>query len=318
VSKILVTGATGFIGNSLVPVLVKSGHIVRCSVWRKSNSIQAEQIIVNNLVEQMDWTEALNDIDIVIHLAARVHYTNENILSSSEEYYKVNSLATKNFAEQAAKKGVKRFIFLSSIKVNGEFSLENKPFTEESSMNARDPYALSKLYAESYLQKISCDTGMQIVILRPPLVYGPNVKANFLNLIKLVDQGWPLPFAKLKNKRSLIYIDNLISAICAVITDKKAANQLFLVSDDESWTLSELVRALGEGLNRRTKLFSVPVVFLIWMLNILRRGHISSRLFTSLEVSNNKIKTQLGWIPPVRSKDGIVITAKWYQYECNS
>ncbi|KTD47607.1 UDP-glucose 4-epimerase family protein [Legionella quateirensis] len=317
-SKILITGATGFIGRSLVPALVSAGHDVRCAVWQKVDGLNAEQVVINKLEEQIDWSEALEGIDIVVHLAARVHIMKENAQSSLDEYCKVNSIATKNFAEQAARHHVKRFVFLSSIKVNGESTDAHSPFSEESKVQPDDPYAKSKLYAEHYLQDISKQTGMQIVILRPPLVYGPGVKANFLKMLHMVQRGWPLPFANVSNKRSFIYIDNLISAIVSVMEHPDAANQLYLVSDNDAWSLAELLTILSDEMNVNLKLFHIPVNFLAFMFKLIGLKSLNSRLFGSLEVSNHKIKSQLGWMPPVTSQEGLKITAAWYRYDHNS
>lgn len=314
-SRILITGATGFVGKNLVPVLMALGHEVRCAVWQKNDALRAEQIEINKLEEHIDWSEALENIEIVIHLAARVHIMTEE-RSSLEKFCKVNSTATQKFAQQAAEQGVKRFIFLSSIKVNGEFSTLNNPFTEESPTQPQDPYAQSKLVAEHYLEQINQKTKMQTVILRPPLVYGPGVKANFLKMLDLVQKGWPLPFARILNKRSFLYIDNLISAIILVTEHPKAANQLYLVADNESWSLSELLSTLANAMNSSLKLFDIP--FIKFIFKILRLKNLNMRLFSSLELDNSKIKAQLGWEPPIEAQEGLKRTVAWYQNEHSS
>ncbi|KGP63650.1 NAD-dependent dehydratase [Legionella norrlandica] len=317
-TKVLVTGATGFIGSSLVPVLVAAGYDVRCAVWQKNKYMLAEQVEINKLEEVPDWTEALEGVDIVIHLAARVHIMKDDALSSLNEYCKVNSIATKNFAEQAAKHKVKRFVFLSTIKVNGEVSLAHSPFSEESTVQPTDPYAQSKLNAECYLQEISRNSGMEVVILRPPLVYGPGVKANFLKLLSMVQKGWPLPFASINNKRSFIFIDNLISAILTVMTHPQAANQLYLVADNESWSLAELLSILAQSMKVDLRLFRFPASLLAGLFKISGMSGLNTRLLGSLEVNNKKIISELGWLPPVNSSEGLKKTAVWYQYEYNS
>jgi nucleoside-diphosphate-sugar epimerase len=317
-TKILVTGATGFVGRSLMPALIKEGYEVRCAVSQKVDYFQTEQVVINRLENQSDWSEALQGIDTVIHLAARVHIMQETSTSSLDEYCKVNSLATKNLAEQAAHHGVKRFIFLSSIKVNGEATAKGFPFTEESIAQPEDPYGQSKLNAEHYLHTISQNTGMQIVILRPPLIYGAGVKANFLKMLKLVDKGLPLPFGKVQNRRSFIYIDNLISAICAVIEAPEAANQVYLVADDDSLSLAHLMDLIAKEMKVKLRLLGVPVNLLTFSLKLLGLKNLSTRLLGSLEVSNSKIKSQLGWKPPVSSAEGLGRTVKWYKYESNS
>ncbi len=317
-AKILVTGATGFVGRSLVPALLKAGHKVRCAVSQKVDSLQTEQVVIDRLENQKDWSEALQGIDTIIHLAARVHIMNDKSKSPLDEYCKVNSLATKNLADQAAEHGVKRFIFLSSIKVNGESTAKGFPFTEESIAEPEDPYGQSKLNAEQYLHSISQSTKMKIVILRPPLIYGAGVKANFLKLLKLVDRGLPLPFGKVQNRRSFIYIDNLTSAICAVIDAPEAANQVYLVADDDSLSLAHLMDLIAKEMKVKSRLIAVPVNVLTCCLKLLGLKNLSSRLLGSLEVSNSKIKSQLGWNPPVSSVEGLGRTVKWYQYESKS
>ncbi|MFO2887927.1 NAD-dependent epimerase/dehydratase family protein, partial [Legionella pneumophila serogroup 1] len=294
-AKILITGATGFIGRSLVPALLSEGHDVRCAVLQLDSTLQAEQIVINNLEVHTDWTDALRNVEIVIHLAARVHIMKEYATSSLDEYCKINSIATKNFVEQAAQNNVKRFIFLSTIKVHGEFSQNNLPFSEDCRTQPEDPYAKSKLYAEQFIQEICQNARMEFVILRPPLVYGPYVKANFLRILQLVDKKWPLPFGSIYNKRTFIYIDNLVSAISAVVSEPSAANQVYLVADDCSWSLTQLVQTLSRKMNTKLFLIPIPVQILIFLFKLCGLKNINTRLFSSLEVSNEKIKSQLGW-----------------------
>lgn len=317
-AKILITGATGFIGRSLVSALLSEGHDVRCAVLQLDSTLQAEQIVINNLEVHTDWTDALRNVEIVIHLAARVHIMKEYATSSLDEYCKINSIATKNFVEQAVQNNVKRFIFLSTIKVHGEFSQNNLPFSEDCRTQPEDPYAKSKLYAEQFIQEICQNARMEFVILRPPLVYGPYVKANFLRILQLVDKKWPLPFGSIYNKRTFIYIDNLVSAISAVVSEPSAANQVYLVADDCSWSLTQLVQTLSRKMNTKLFLIPIPVQILIFLFKLCGLKNINTRLFSSLEVSNEKIKSQLGWTPPVSSIDGLEKTVKWYQNEYNT
>ncbi|BCA94923.1 NAD dependent epimerase/dehydratase [Legionella antarctica] len=315
-SKVLVTGGTGFIGKKLISALILAGHDVRCAVSRKVEELNVEQVVINKIELQDDWSEVLQGIDTVIHLAARVHIMDKN--PSLDEYYKVNTIPTKNLAEQAAQHQVKRFIFLSTIKVNGEFTLNNAPFTEESDIHPEDPYAHSKLSAENHLNSIRQNTSMETVILRFPLVYGPGVRANFLKMLKLVNKGWPLPFGRINNKRSFVYIDNLISAICNVLTAPQAANQTYLVADDESWSLPALMGHLAKEMDVKVRLLPVPASLLAFAFRVFGLKDLNSRLFGSLEVSNSKIKSQLGWVPPVSSQDGLGKTAKWFKSEYSS
>lgn len=314
--KILVTGATGFVGRSLVPALIQAGYQVRCAVTHKIDWLLAEQILIERLEEQADWTELLNGIDVVIHLAARVHVMKEKSASPLEDFCKINSIATKKLAEQAAKIGVKRFVFLSTVKVNGEFTQIGNPFTEQCIPNPQDYYGQSKLYAEQHLLSISKNTTMQVVILRPPLIYGPRVKANFLKIMGLVNTRLPLPFAKINNKRHFIYIENLISAICCVIENPKAANQVFLVADDTALSLTQLIKLIAKGMDTRVRLLPIYTGVLTTIFKCLGLTNLSLRLLGTLEVSNNKIKTELSWSPPVSSEEGVAKTAKWYK--CNT
>lgn len=313
-NNILITGATGFVGRSLVPALVRSGYGVLCAVSKETDLLQAPQVLIDRLEKMTDWTPVLHKVDVVIHLAAKVHVMKGDV--SLEEFCRVNSEATKRLAEQAAQCGVKRFIYMSSIKVNGEFTVEGAPFTEDNGVVIEDPYGQSKLIAEQNLLEIGAKTAMDVVILRPSLVFGPGVKANFLKMMELVNKNWPLPFAGINNKRSFIFIDNLISAVLAVIQHPKAANQVYLVADNEAWSLSELVTFMSQSMGKKARLFPVPG--LVTLFKLLGLGSFSTRLFGSLEVSNDKIKNQLGWVPPVTSAEGVNTTVSWFQKEYNT
>lgn len=316
-SKVLVTGATGFVGKRLVLALAAAGHEVRCAVSKKVDWLHTEQVVVNKLEDDPDWTEALIGIEVVIHLAAKVHVMKKKS-ASVNDYCKINSIATRNLAIQAAQQQVKRFIFLSSIKVNGEYTRNNAPFTEESVVQPEDSYGQSKLYAEQYLRAISQDTNLEVVIIRPPLVYGPGVKANFLKMLHLVRKGVPLPFGTVRNSRNLVYIENLVSALCTVVVHPDAANQTYLVADDDSLSLTQMINVIGKEMNINLRLIPVPVHFMSFLLVMLGRRSIITRLFSSLEVSNGKIKAQLGWVPPVSTAEGLRETVKWYQCEFSS
>jgi nucleoside-diphosphate-sugar epimerase len=312
--KILITGATGFVGKSLVPVLIDSGYHVLCAVSKQTEWLKASQVVIDRLELMTDWKEILLGVDVIIHLAAKVHVMEGNV--PLEEFCKVNSAATKKLAEQAAQCGVKRFIFMSSIKVNGEFTVEGAPFTEENGLEIVDPYGKSKLIAEHSLLELSQKSTMDVVILRPSLVFGPGVKANFLKMMGLVNKGLPLPFGRIKNKRSFIFIDNLVSAIIAVINEPKAANQVYLVADNEAWSLPELLDCIAQKMGKKSRLFTIPG--LLPMFQLLGMTALSTRLFGSLEVNNEKIKKQIGWVPPVTSAEGISKTVQWYQNEYNA
>lgn len=312
-AKVLLTGATGFIGKHLVPLLQARGYEVRCAVWQEVPWLQAEQVIVNRLDTDIDWSEALDGVDYVIHLAARVHIMDNQKGVTDDKFIQINSDATKNFAEQAAHAGIKRFVFLSSIKVNGELTPANVPFTEADKPAPEDMYAKSKLLAEQHLEEISNKTGMETVVLRPPLVYGPGVKANFLRLIENVDKGWPLPFAQINNQRSFIYIDNLVHAIEVVLQAPLAVSSCFLICDDEPWSLSGLMREMSVNLRKKSRLFPVPVSALKFLFAVIRKQDTAARLTGSLLVSSDTLKKTTGWKPLVSSKEGIAKTIEWYQ-----
>ena len=312
--KILITGANGFVGCNLVPTLIKAGYDVLCAVSKPISWLDSKQVIINRLELMNDWSQVLKKIDVVIHLAAKVHIMKANV--TLEEFCGVNSVATKRLAEQAAQHGVKRFIFLSSIKVNGEFTLDGAPFTEENTQKLDDPYAQSKQLAEKFLLEVSQKSAMDVVILRPSLIFGPGVKANFLKMIQLVNKGVPLPFGGIKNKRNFVFIENLVSAIIAVIDEPKAANQVYLVADNESWSLTELLSFIADKMNKKVLLITIPG--LLSLFKLFRLNALSMRLFGSLEVRNDKIKQQIGWKPPVSSAEGLIKTIKWYQDEYNS
>ncbi len=240
-NAVLVTGANGFVGKPLCLALFEQGQALRAAV--RSENVQVENCEIGDIADisgQTDWRNALQGVKVVIHLAARVHVMKDASIDPLAEFRKINVEGTLNLAKQAAKAGVKRFIFISSIKVNGEHSDLDKPFTEADVANPQDAYGLSKYEAEQGLLLIAQQTGMEVVIIRPPLIYGPGVKANFKSMLHFVKRGIPLPFGNINNKRSFIYLGNLISLIMRCIDHPEAANQVFLVSDGDD--LSTTVR----------------------------------------------------------------------------
>jgi len=251
--KILVTGANGFIGKTLCEHLAAKGYFVRGVFRSKLKSKQCaicnEHVIVDDIGPETSWDEALKDIDIVIHLAARVHVMKEKASDALFEYRKVNLEGTKRLAEKASNAGVRKFIYLSTVKVNGEKTYD-KPFSEEDFPFPEDEYGLSKMEAEQVLRKIADATSMQIIVLRVPLVYGPGVKGNFLRLLDLVKKGIPLPFANLTNKRSFVYLGNLVSAISTSIDASIGSFEIFLVNDDQSFSTTELITVIAEKMKK--------------------------------------------------------------------
>ncbi|EGQ7950901.1 SDR family oxidoreductase [Vibrio vulnificus] len=307
--KIMVTGASGFIGSELLGQL-PAGRTL--SLGRDKPECQAPgQFFELDIGSNTDYSAALIDVDVIVHLAARVHVMNDSVISPLEEYREVNTRGTVNLARQAALEGVKRFVFVSSIKVNGESTSQNSPFTSADKYAPQDDYGLSKSEAEQQLFKIGKETGMEIVVIRPTLVYGPRVKANFASLMNLVSKGIPLPFGCINNnKRSLVSLDNLVDLIVTCIDHPKAANQVFLISDDHDVSTSEMVNYMAQALGK--PLWQLPVP--LWCYNLagklFNKSHVVDRLTGSLQVDITHTKETLGWTPPQSLQEGFKQTAE--------
>jgi len=294
--KVLITGSTGFVGSRLCEVVAHDGWDVRRAVRHFSG---AQDEVVAELRDDSDWSEALKNIDVVIHLAARVHVMNDNAIDPLTEFRAVNTSATLCFAKQAVESGVKRFIFLSSIKVNGEFTQSGLAFKSDDGFIPTDPYGLSKYEAEQGLLELAEQTDMEVVIIRPPLVYGPGVKANFASMVKWVNRGVPLPLGAVNNKRSLVALDNLVSFVIHCIDHPRAANEVFLVSDGEDVSMSELLRKVAKVFGKKLRLIPVPVCLMIFSAKLIGKGDVASRLFGSLQVDSSKARDLLGWKPVI-------------------
>lgn len=307
--NILITGASGFIGGKLLEQLPPESTL---SLGRDKPKLQAlEQFFEFEIDGNTDYSSALKGTDIVIHLAARVHVMNDSAVSPLEEYREVNTRGTVNLARQAALEGVKRFIFVSSIKVNGESTSQDRPFTSTDKHAPEDDYGLSKSEAEQQLFKIGKETGMEIVIIRPTLVYGPGVKANFASLMQLVSRGIPLPFGCIKNnKRSLVSLDNLIDLIVTCIDHPKAANQVFLISDDHDVSTSEMVSYMAQALGKPSWQLPVPLWCYKLVGVIFNKSAVVDRLTGSLQVDISHTKETLGWVPPQSLQEGFKQTAE--------
>jgi nucleoside-diphosphate-sugar epimerase len=313
--RILVTGATGFLGSALVKCLVTKSHYnVVATMRNKEASITSdyESISVGNIEKNTVWTEALSGVDVVIHTAARVHVMYEASLNPLEEFRRVNTKGTLNLAKQAAKSGIKRFIYISSIKVNGEITLPGSPFTANDIFLPTDPYALSKYEAEQGLLKLAKETQMEVVIIRPPLVYGPGVKANFLSMMKWLYKSVPLPFGSIHNKRSLVALDNLVDLILTCIDHPTAANQVFLVSDGEDLSTTELLNRVAIALGKKPRLLPVNQQLLELGLKLVGKKDLAQRLCGSLQVDISKAKKLLNWTPPVSVDEGLRKTARHF------
>ena len=328
--NILVTGATGFVGSSVVNKLTHfPEYNILMSVRRETNCSFSSIIPVQigDQTPNTNWSIALQDVNIVIHLAARVHVMEDKSKDPLAAFREVNTLGTERLAREAAKAGVRRFVYLSSIKVNGEetglglgdlgLSKRNAGvnFSENNIVNPQDPYAVSKWEAEHVLHSISKETGMEVVIIRPPLVYGPGVKANFLSMVRWLHRGLPLPLGSINNKRSLVALDNLVDLIMTCIDHPSAANQTFLAGDGEDISTTDLLRRMGKALGKPARLLPVPEWLLKGGLTAIGKGAIAQRLCDSLQVDISKARNVLGWNPPLSVDEGLKKTAEWYLKE---
>lgn len=308
--RFLVTGANGFVGKSLCRALTAKGfEVIRVS--RKTSDDNA--VPVGDINGTTDWSPILHGVDVVIHLAAHVHQT-EAPATASGIFHEVNAAGTANLAKQAASAKVKRFVFVSSIKVNGEQTEEGQPFKETDVPRPEDAYGISKLEAELALPQIAEETGMEIVVVRPPLVYGPGVKANFLNLLKLITRDIPLPLGAIKNGRSLIYVENLVDALVLSATHPNAGGETYLVSDGPAVSTSALIKSLSEALGKKGRIFFLPLAPLRLLSRLLNKSSQFDKLVQSLEVDSSKIRRQLGWSPPYTTQQGLLETANWFKH----
>ncbi|WNC71198.1 SDR family oxidoreductase [Thalassotalea psychrophila] len=304
--NILITGANGFVGKHLTKYLITQNHTVTAGTRHACLELpQTEQFIYDNFNPSLKWQTALANIDVVIHCAARVHLLNDKSTDPLTVYREVNTKATVELAKQAMATGVKRFIFISSIKVNGESTLPDKPFTELDEPKPTDPYAISKLEAEMQLAELTANTSMDLVIIRPPLVYGPGVKANFAKMISYVQKGIPLPFGAIKNKRSLVAIDNLTHFIELCCKHPKAANQTFLISDDNDLSSTQLLTQISKALNKQSRLMAIPQKLLSFALIIIGLKQQALRLLENLQISPNKAKALLNWQPVISTEHAL-------------
>ena len=304
--KLLVTGANGFVGRSLCSESVRRGHSTRGAVRTVTTGFDlCERVAVGAVDLDTNWSEALLGVDVVVHLAARVHVMKDNAASPLLEFRKTNVLGSLNLARQASAAGVRRFVFLSSVKVNGELTQRGQAYDESTMPAPRDAYGQSKQEAEAGLMEIGLDTGMEIVIVRPPLVYGPGVKANFAALIRAVRQGWPLPLASVRNQRSLVALDNLVDFILTCVTHPHAANQTFLVSDGHDLSTAELVRGVARAAQVSPRLFFVPVWVLRGGAALLGKEETMQRLCGNLQLDIAKARRLLGWTPLISVDEGL-------------
>ena len=306
---ILVTGATGFVGGALVKrltnelVLNSVVAAVRCTDESRTDGMR--QVRVGDLLATTDWSRALNGVDAVMHCAARVHVTQEVASDPLKAYRQVNADGTLNLARQAAQIGVRRFVFVSTIKVNGETTRPGQPFTADPVMAPSDPYGVSKWEAELGLRELEAQTGMEVVIVRPPLVYGPGVKANFAAMMRWVARGVPLPLGAINNARSMVALDNLVDLLVVCLRHPAAAGQTFLVSDGEDVSTTELLRRTAHAMGKRAFLMPVPAFVLESCAALLGKRAVAQRLCGSLQVDIDKTRRLLGWTPPLTLDQGL-------------
>lgn len=309
--RLLITGATGFVGQALSHEAILRGYSVLEAVRRTPRN--RRNTFIADINGKTDWAEALNGVDSVVHLAARVHVMRDTEANPLARFREVNVDGTFNLAQQAAAAGVSRFIFLSSVKVNGEFTEAGQPFTADDLSAPENPYGVSKYEAENLLRKIASETGMEVVIIRAPLVYGPSVKANFGSMMRWLSRGLPLPLAAVtENRRSLVALDNLVDLIMICLYHPAAANQTFLASDGEDLSTAELLKRMGAAMGRPAHLFYLPPALLKLGATALNKTDIHQRLCGSLQLDIAKTRDLLGWTPPVSMDEGLRRTAEGF------
>jgi len=297
--RLLVTGADGFVGSALCPALSRWGHVVRRAVRRAPAAHAENTVAVGDIGPQTDWSAALSDVHVVVHLAGRAHVMREHShpQAAQQAYHATNVAGTERLTRCAAAAGVRRLVFVSSIKVNGEATTD-APFRESDSPRPEDDYGRSKWEAEQRLARIAAETGLEHVVVRPPLVYGPGVKGNLARLMQVIDRGWPLPLEGIDNRRSMIGLSNLVQALTLCAEHPDAAGQTFLVRDGRDLSTPDLIRMLAAALERPARLLPVPVGALRILARITGSGALN-RLTGSLRIDDERIRTRLNWRPDV-------------------
>lgn len=299
--KILLTGGSGFIGSSLL----KNDCFKDVLAIGRTRPENCKNFYSVELDSEFDLTNILNDVDIIVHVAAKAHVMDKNSNDTLDDYRRINTLATLRLAKQAIKAGVKRFIFISTIKVLGDETIQNSAFTFENRLNPKDSYSISKAEAEIGLEKAANFSNMEFVIIRPPLVYGHGVKGNFASLLKLVSLPVPLPFGAIDNRRSLVSVENLVDLICTCLDHPNAKNQTFLVSDDWDMSTPDLCRLLAKTGGYNPHIFRFPETFLRMALYMIGKNAVYKRLSGSMEVDIEHTKSCLNWKPPFKVKDTV-------------
>jgi nucleoside-diphosphate-sugar epimerase len=316
--KVCVSGASGFVGRELCHLLLARGIEVVGATRKPSAELFPDhklfsQAVVGNVGPETDWGQALAGVDAVFHLAARVHVMRDTAHDPLAEFRLANVQASVCLAHAAAASGVKRFIYVSSVKVNGEETSPGCRYSELDAPHPQDPYGISKWEAEQALQRVAADTGIELVIVRPPLLYGAGVKGNFAQMLAAVWRRLPLPLAAVHNRRSLLYVGNLADALLACASHPAAAGQIYLVSDGEDVSTSDLLRRLAAALGVPSRLFPCPPAMLRLAGRLAGRSAQVGRLLGSLEVDSAKIRRDLNWVPPYSLQQGLQAVAEWYR-----
>jgi len=311
-TRVLITGATGFLGQVLCEVVARAGYAVRAAVRAEKPppAAAADSVRVGDIGAGTDWSAALAGVDCIIHAAARAHVLHDDA-AAAKLYFETNVHGTRTLAQAAARAGIRRFVYLSSIKVNGE-ETGAAPYTTADPPSPRDAYGQSKWHAEQALQQVAASSAMQSVIVRPPLVYGPRVRANFLRLLSWVERGWPLPLGSVSNRRSLVSIWNLCDLLVRALEHPRAADRTWMVSDGEDVSTPELIRRIGRAMGRRVTLVPVPVPLLRLGAGLVGHGAEFARLCGSLTVDISRTRAELGWSPPLALDAGLARTSAWY------
>ncbi|MBJ2235117.1 UDP-glucose 4-epimerase family protein [Pseudomonas sp. Env-44] len=315
-----ITGATGFVGSAVLERLAaQAGVEIRALVRRVGVKLPGNTVAVQVGEDfLLEGDQPLEGVDVLVHCAARVHIMSDASSDPLSEYRSVNVAGTLKLAESAARSGVKRFIFISSIKVNGEGTVPGKPYTADDMPAPVDAYGISKMEAEQRLMLLGNATGMEIVIIRPVLVYGPGVKANFRSMMSWLNKGVPLPLGAIPNQRSLVALDNLVDLVVTCLDHAAAANQTFLVSDDDDMSTTELLKRMGEALQTPVRLIPVPAWLLLRGAALLGRKDVARRLCGSLQVDISKTRSLLGWTPPLTVAQALSKTARSFQESLKS
>lgn len=306
---ILVTGASGFVGAALVRALQQSPQIAVRSAWRLAPSPAGDQFSVGDIGPDTDWSRALEGVDAIVHCAARVHIMQDaGSAESLARFRQVNVEGTRRLAQQAAAAGVRRLVLVSSVKVNGESTTGRRPYAHDDTPAPQDAYGLSKQEAEQALWAVARASGLEAVVVRPPLVYGPGVKANFQSLMRAVSRGLPLPFGMTENRRSMVYLGNLVDLLQRCASDPRAPGNTFLAADGHDMSTGELIRQLARAMHRPPRLLPVPPALMQLAARLLGKGAIAERVLGSLQVDIRHTCATLDWQPPFSVEQGMQAT----------